>query len=185
MHPRWGRPADPFVPGFPARFDRLCLVHQYSDRQSRSPRTRGFDWQVNANGFPFLGKNILHVNLSGTRLLGPDIQLIPISRDRLRGQLRRALRQHYSTHRHDPDWKLFNRVELEPTDRSPSHSTPLFFIDHYRSVHAESALDQPAPPNIPIHAASGFSRGHYFDASGGFDIGSAFQLTFGVNNLTE
>ena len=79
---------------------------------------------------------------------------------------------------------MFNRASWQrgPITLSLRHR---YFSSTRNGIFAlREAFDQPAPTNIPVHAEKLQAR-HYFDASVAFDIGSQFDLTLGVNNLTD
>ena len=175
-------PADPLCQAYQRGPDGFVSFVYAPTANLARLRTRGIDWQVNANRT--LGKNRLHLGLSGTRLLGSTVQFNPnLAAVECAGSFSGACGntiQGTAT----PRWKLFNRASWQrgPITLSLRHR---YFSSTRNGIFAlREAFDQPAPTNIPVHAEKLQAR-HYFDASVAFDIGSQFDLTLGVNNLTD
>jgi outer membrane receptor protein involved in Fe transport len=164
-------PADPLCQAYERDADGLVSDVFAPTANLARLRARGIDWQV-ATRFSLAGGRAT-VNFSGTRLIAWDDQinhnLNPV-----------LLAGTFST----PKWKLFNQLSWSrnPVTFNLRHR---YFssMDDPAFAQAE-ALDQPSPTNVPVHAAKMQSR-HYFDAAVNFAFGRRFELTLGVNNLTD
>lgn len=175
-------PADPLCQAYQRDSDGFVSFVDAPTANLARLRTRGIDWQVSA--VRTFGKNRLHLGLSGTRLIGSTVQFNPnLAPVECAGAFSGACGntiQGTAT----PRWKLFNRAGWQrgPVTLSLRHR---YFSSTRNGIFAlNEAFDQPAPTNIPPRAERLQSR-HYFDASVGFEIGSRFDLTLGVNNLTD
>ena len=175
-------PADPLCQAFTRDADGFVSDLTVPTANLARIRTRGIDWQV-AYGLPLLTGR-LHFNLSGTRLLASDVQvnsnIDPIDCAGSFGRPCGNTIQGTAT----PRWKLFNRASwtIGPATFSLRHR---YFSSTKDALFAQNdALDQPAPTNVPVHATKLQAR-HYFDAATTFDIADRYELTLGVNNLTN
>jgi len=176
-----GDPADPLCQAFQRRPDGFVSFVSTPTANLARLRTRGIDWQINAN--KTIGKNRLHLGLSGTRLLGSTVQFNPnLAAIDCAGSFSFPCGntiQGTAT----PRWKLFNRASLQRGPITVSLRHRYFSSTRNGQFTLNKAFDQPVPTNLPVHAERLQAR-HYFDASVAFDFGSQFDLTLGVNNLT-
>jgi len=175
-------PADPLCQAFRRDDDGFVSELNVPTANLARLRTRGIDWQV-AYGLPLLSGR-LQFNLSGTRLLASDVQvnpnIDPISCAGSFGSPCGNTIQGTAT----PRWKLFNRASwtIGPATFSLRHR--YFSSSKDARFVQNEALNQPAPTNVPVHATKLQAR-HYLDAATTFDIADRFELTLGVNNLTN
>jgi outer membrane receptor protein involved in Fe transport len=145
-------------------------------------RTRGIDWQL-GYGFRLLSGR-LQLTLSGTRLLGSEVQ----TNDNLDaidcaghfgGPCGNTIQGAAI-----PKWKLFNRASYKVGPATFSLRHRYFSSTKDGRFAGRAAISQPPPTNVPVNAVWAQSR-HYFDAGVTFDIGNRFGLTLGVNNLFD
>ncbi len=175
-------PADPLCQAYTRDDDGFVDFTDTPTANLARLRIRGIDWQVNGNFT--VGKNRLHLGLSGTRLLSSTVQhnpnLNPIDcagffsfpcGNTIGGTA-------------TPRWKMFNRASWQRGPVTVSLRHRYFSSTRNGGFALSEAFDQPPPAFLPVHAQRLQAR-NYFDASVGFDLASDFDLTLGVNNLTD
>ena len=166
-----GDPADPLCQAFERDADGLVSDVFTPTANLARLRARGIDWQVSTR-FPLVGGRT-SLNLSGSRLIAWDQQVNHnLNAVRFAGT--------FST----PKWKVFNQLSWSRNPFTLNLRHRYFSSMEDPAFARAEALGQPAPTNVPVHAAKMQSR-HYFDAAVNFSLGRKFQLTLGVNNLTD
>lgn len=175
-------PADPLCQAYQRDADGFVSIVEAPTANLARLRTSGIDWQVNATRT--LGKNRLQLGFSGTRLIRSTVQfnpnLAPVECAGTFGGACGNTIQGTAT----PRWKLFNRASWQRGPFTFSLRHRYFSSTRNGRFALQEAFGQPAPTNIPRHAERLQAR-NYFDASIAFDIGSRYDLTLGVNNLTD
>ena len=166
-----GDPADPLCQAFERDVDGLITDVFTPTANLERLHTRGIDWQL-AVRFRLVGGQT-RLNLSGTHLIASNSQvnsnLAPI---------------HNAGTFSYPEWKLFNQLTWSRDPFTISVRHRYFSPMKHPSFAQNEALGLPVPTNVPVHATWMQSR-HYFDAAATFDLARRFQLTLGVNNLTD
>ncbi|GAA4712183.1 TonB-dependent receptor [Sphingomonas lutea] len=143
---------------------------------------RGIDWQASYRS-RVLGGN-LALNLSGTRLLKSTLQLnANVDPIRCGGAFGGAC-GFTILGAAQPQWKLYNRVTWSRRPFTLSLRHRYFSGTVNGRLRYAEALGATPPSNIPGRALRLEER-NYFDASIGFALPRTFDLTFGVNNLTN
>lgn len=175
-------PADPLCQAFDRSPEGFVSDLRIPTANLARIRTRGVDWQL-AYGFPLLAGR-MQLNLSGNRLLASQVK-VNSGLDALEcagsfgGSCGNTIQGTAA-----PKWKLFNRASWNIGAVTLSLRHRFFSATKDGRFAGAKALGQPAPFDIPVNAAKAQAR-NYFDAGVTFDIAPKFQLTVGVNNLTN
>jgi outer membrane receptor protein involved in Fe transport len=176
-------PADPLCRAYVRAANGNILSYDLPTANLPRLSARGVDWQLSVNR-PLLGGRV-DIGLSGTRLFSLTSKFNENAPALECAGFFGALCGITISGTASPKWKLYNRLSYSfgPRTLTLRHR----YIDGTTDGRfaVRSAFGLPAPTGLVPAEGRRLESVHYFDLAASFAIGRRFDLTVGVDNLTD